>query len=218
MQSKAFLHKGHPAPRQQLILRLGRLRLFLLLLLLAGTPVRAFAAAVTTYTGNINGAAHLIEVPADWNGTLLLYSHGYVPPSLPNPATDVGNPATGAYLLAHVYALAGSSYQYHRLEFHPGPFLRPFDSGARIPPQSIPGVPATIYFSDPPAADRVNSKWQEVLDSHRFYNEGGQHEPHSQHRDPVRSARDGGMWRACGDHCADVRDGRSADQRVRCWV
>ena len=45
-----------------------------------------------------------------WNGTLFLYSHGYVVPGSANPATDVGDPVTGAWLLGHGYALAGSSY------------------------------------------------------------------------------------------------------------
>ncbi len=68
-------------------------------------------SAVTTYTGTINGADYKIEVPANWNRTLLLYSHGYVTPGSANPARDVGDPATGAALLAQGYALAGSSYR-----------------------------------------------------------------------------------------------------------
>ncbi len=68
-------------------------------------------AAVTTHTGTLSdGAIFLIEVPSPWNGTLLLYSHGYVPPGVPNHATDVGDPATRAFLLANGFALAGSSY------------------------------------------------------------------------------------------------------------
>ncbi len=61
-------------------------------------------------TGSIGGAAYKIEVPTNWNGTLALYSHGYVFPGQPNPATDVGDPLTGAALLSQGYALAGSSY------------------------------------------------------------------------------------------------------------
>ena len=58
-----------------------------------------------------DGAAYEIQCPAGaWNGTLFLYSHGYVTPGSANPAQDVGDPITGAYLLAHGYALAGSSY------------------------------------------------------------------------------------------------------------
>ncbi len=57
-----------------------------------------------------DGATYLIEVPAHWNRTLFLYSHGYVAPGSANPARDVGDPVTGGWLLMHGYALAGSSY------------------------------------------------------------------------------------------------------------
>ncbi|HUD39348.1 MAG TPA: hypothetical protein VMR14_20805 [Streptosporangiaceae bacterium] len=57
-----------------------------------------------------DGATYLIEVPAHWNKTLFLYSHGYVVPGSANPAQDVGDPVTGGWLLNHGYALAGSSY------------------------------------------------------------------------------------------------------------
>jgi len=57
-----------------------------------------------------DGATYLIEVPANWNGTTFLYSHGYVVPGSANPAEDVGDPATGTFLLLNGYALAGSSY------------------------------------------------------------------------------------------------------------
>ncbi len=57
-----------------------------------------------------DGATYLIEVPPHWNKTLFLYSHGYVTPGSANPATDVGDPDTGGWLLANGYALAGSSY------------------------------------------------------------------------------------------------------------
>ena len=48
------------------------------------------------------------EKPAIWNGTLVLYSHGYNP-AIPDPG-DAGDPYTGAWLLGHGYALAGSAY------------------------------------------------------------------------------------------------------------
>jgi pimeloyl-ACP methyl ester carboxylesterase len=80
----------------------------LLMVLFAG---RALASGVKTYRGRFSdGAAYLIQVPSKWNGTLLLYSHGYVVPGFSNPAVDVGDPITGAYLLANGYALGGSSY------------------------------------------------------------------------------------------------------------
>jgi pimeloyl-ACP methyl ester carboxylesterase len=69
------------------------------------------AAAQQHLTGTLpDGATYVIDVPPLWNGTLLLYSHGYVVPGSPNPAMDVGDPITGGYMLAAGYALAGSSY------------------------------------------------------------------------------------------------------------
>jgi pimeloyl-ACP methyl ester carboxylesterase len=67
---------------------------------------------VTTQTGTLaDGATYKIECPAGpWNGTLFLYSHGYVVPGSANPAQDAGDPVTAAWLLGHGYALAGSSY------------------------------------------------------------------------------------------------------------
>jgi pimeloyl-ACP methyl ester carboxylesterase len=76
----------------------------------AGPTVLASGSA-RTITGTLrDGATYLIQVPAGWNGTLVLYSHGYVTPGSPNPATDVGDPLTGQWLLSNGYALAGSSY------------------------------------------------------------------------------------------------------------
>jgi len=71
----------------------------------------ALPVTVNTYRGTFaDGATYLIEVPSNWNGTLVLYSHGYVAAGSPNPATDVGDPITGSYLLTNGYALGGSSY------------------------------------------------------------------------------------------------------------
>ncbi|HEY7014339.1 MAG TPA: prolyl oligopeptidase family serine peptidase, partial [Streptosporangiaceae bacterium] len=79
---------------------------------LASSGAGACAATTArTLTGTLgDGATYRIEVPANWNCTLFLYSHGYVTPGSDNPATDVGDPVTGAWLLSHGYALAGSSY------------------------------------------------------------------------------------------------------------
>ncbi len=101
----------------------SRLALFALpvVLLLTGLSPAAPALAsqacggsgtVTSLNGALpDGAAYLIQCPAvPWNGTLFLYSHGYVAPGSPNPAQDVGDPVTGGWLLRHGFALAGSSY------------------------------------------------------------------------------------------------------------
>jgi pimeloyl-ACP methyl ester carboxylesterase len=82
----------------------------------AGTASAAQACggggSVSTVNGTLpDGATYEIQCPAGtWNGTLFLYSHGYVVPGSANPAQDVGDPVTGAWLLGHGYALAGSSY------------------------------------------------------------------------------------------------------------
>jgi pimeloyl-ACP methyl ester carboxylesterase len=62
--------------------------------------------------GQLGGAFYTISVPSHWQGTLVLYSHGYVFPGRPllNPAPDAGDALTEAALLQQGYALTGSSY------------------------------------------------------------------------------------------------------------
>jgi pimeloyl-ACP methyl ester carboxylesterase len=79
----------------------------------ATTTACTTTGGLTTCTGSLDsGATYLIEVPGNWNGTLLLYSHGYVIPGSANPARVVGqgDPLSGPFLLSAGYALAGSSY------------------------------------------------------------------------------------------------------------
>jgi pimeloyl-ACP methyl ester carboxylesterase len=84
---------------------------FVLVFLLCSVGAVAQPQNVTTYTGTFtDGATYIIQVPDNWNGTLVLYSHGYAAPGGSNPAYDVGDSVTGNYLLASGYALGGSSY------------------------------------------------------------------------------------------------------------
>jgi len=68
-------------------------------------------------SGEINGAPYRIVVPANWNGTLLVYAHGYRdkadhPGEVDARAADVApNAALVPALLAQGYALAGSAYR-----------------------------------------------------------------------------------------------------------
>ncbi|MFI0773535.1 alpha/beta hydrolase family protein [Streptomyces sp. NPDC021212] len=57
-----------------------------------------------------SGAAYVMDMPARWNGTVLLFSHGYSPQGSPNPAQNAPSSATRTRLLDQGYALAGSSY------------------------------------------------------------------------------------------------------------
>ena len=45
-----------------------------------------------------------------WNGTLFLYSHGYVAPGGSNPAVAAPGAEASSWLLGHHFAIAGSSY------------------------------------------------------------------------------------------------------------
>jgi dienelactone hydrolase len=84
-----------------------------LILAVLGPAPAAAAPASATYSGSLpNGTTWKAEIPANWNGALLLYSHGYLPtfagaPNLPQNAPD---PTTAAALLAAGYGLTGSSY------------------------------------------------------------------------------------------------------------
>lgn len=70
-------------------------------------------------TGTLKGAKYEIKLPTKWNGTLLIYSHGYryaqpAPPDfapVETSAESASDPATAATLLSQGYALAGSSYK-----------------------------------------------------------------------------------------------------------
>src|SRR5438094_115852 len=61
-------------------------------------------------TGAIGAAAYEIDVPTGWNGTLFLYSHGYVAPGASNGAQAAPVDFARNWLLVHHYAAAGSSY------------------------------------------------------------------------------------------------------------
>jgi pimeloyl-ACP methyl ester carboxylesterase len=68
--------------------------------------------------GTIDGAAYEIQLPETWNGTLLIYSHGYryAQPAPPNfepvstEPTSASDEETAAALLDRGFALAGSAY------------------------------------------------------------------------------------------------------------
>src|SRR5262249_23456228 len=77
----------------------------------------ATKAAWLDLSGEINGAPYRIRVPENWNGTLLVFAHGYRdkadhPGEVDNRNAEVApNAALEAPLLAQGYALAGSAYK-----------------------------------------------------------------------------------------------------------
>ncbi|MDQ6774192.1 MAG: S9 family peptidase [Candidatus Dormibacteraeota bacterium] len=80
-----------------------------------GLPAAA-ASPPQTFTGALDKANFQIQVPNHWNGTLVLYSHGYEVPVAyggSSPATvpvDAADPVSQQWLLDHGYALAASEY------------------------------------------------------------------------------------------------------------
>ena len=61
-------------------------------------------------TGVIGAASYEIDVPGQWNGTLFLYSHGYVRPGGGNAAESAPAGIGRTWLLDHHFAAAGSAY------------------------------------------------------------------------------------------------------------
>ena len=66
-------------------------------LLIAGQAAPTGQIDSAPLPGGGKWSAH---VPPKWNGTLLLFSHGLVPPGQDNPAEDAPDPVTGGALLA----------------------------------------------------------------------------------------------------------------------
>jgi pimeloyl-ACP methyl ester carboxylesterase len=88
--------------------------------LLAALALTARPAAAETpapegrrsLTGEIDGAEYRVELPARWNGTLLLYSHGYFPAGFPSFGISVTNRVESeTWLLDHGFALAASNFK-----------------------------------------------------------------------------------------------------------
>lgn len=82
----------------------------------SATTLAALAAAAgdvvdvsttSRWAGVLGGAAYRVEVPANWNGKLVMYAHGYAGTGA---ALGVGNPSIRRYLIQNGYAWAASSY------------------------------------------------------------------------------------------------------------
>ncbi|WPG35078.1 alpha/beta hydrolase [Variovorax sp. EBFNA2] len=59
------------------------------------------------WAGMLGGAQYHVEVPANWNGKLVMYAHGYAGES---NLLSVNNPSIRRYLIQNGYAWAASSY------------------------------------------------------------------------------------------------------------
>lgn len=99
-----------PIGRQPAV-RQAAVGLAALVLLVAAAPASATSSTARHVEGTLpSGAAYMIDTPDDWNGTVLLFSHGYRPEGAPNPAVNAPDAPTKNLLLQEGYALVGSSY------------------------------------------------------------------------------------------------------------
>ncbi len=74
----------------------------------ADTAAVATAMAGTSrWAGVLGGAGYRVEVPANWNGKLVMYAHGYAGTGA---AVGVDSPPIRRYLIQNGYAWAASSY------------------------------------------------------------------------------------------------------------
>ena len=64
-------------------------------------------STTSRYAGVLKGAAYRVEVPANWNGKLVMYAHGYAGTGA---ALGVNPPSIRRYLIQNGYAWAASSY------------------------------------------------------------------------------------------------------------
>jgi len=64
-------------------------------------------STTSRWAGVLGGAAYQVEVPANWNGKLVMYAHGYAGTGA---SLNVGPPSIRRYLIQNGYAWAASSY------------------------------------------------------------------------------------------------------------
>lgn len=75
---------------------------------MAAAPTDTVDVATTSrWAGVLGGAAYQVEVPANWNGKLVMYAHGF---RGEGAALTVSAPSIRRYLIQNGYAWAASSY------------------------------------------------------------------------------------------------------------
>ena len=74
-------------------------------------------STTSRWAGVLNGASYLVEVPATWNGKLVMYAHGFAGAGL---TLSVGPPGIRRYLIQNGYAWAASSYSKNNYDVRAG--------------------------------------------------------------------------------------------------
>jgi Prolyl oligopeptidase family len=105
-------------------------------------PFDALAGTTTTRLWGVQGGAgYRIEVPANWNGELVLYAHGFRGGGL---ELTVSNPPIRKYLIDHGFAWAASSYATNGYDVTQG-VKDTHDLGTRF--NGLVGHPSRVYFT-----------------------------------------------------------------------
>lgn len=104
-------------------------------------PFTALPGA-TAHFGVLNGAAYHIEIPDNWNGSLVLYAHGFV--DARNDKLVAGFPRIRQFLIQNGYAWAASSYSKNGYVVKEG-VLDTHDLGEFF--KQTFGEPKKIYFT-----------------------------------------------------------------------
>lgn len=76
---------------------------------IGSAPALATDLKPGTHAGTLQGAAYRIDIPADWNGDLVMLLHGYQPAGTPRPMPMKAADATSIFL-KQGYAVAQSDY------------------------------------------------------------------------------------------------------------
>ncbi len=74
-------------------------------------------STTSRWAGVLGGASYMVEVPANWNGKLVMYAHGYAGTG---NLLGVGAPSIRRYLIQNGYAWAASSYSKNNYDVRAG--------------------------------------------------------------------------------------------------
>jgi pimeloyl-ACP methyl ester carboxylesterase len=77
-----------------------------------GDPAFEPLAGAKPFFGRYDGGLYRVEIPANWNGELVLFAHGFVANAGPQGSNlRVGSPSIREHLIANGFAWAASSYR-----------------------------------------------------------------------------------------------------------
>lgn len=97
----------------------------------------------SVHAGILHGSAYRIEVPKNWNGSLVMFAHGYAGTG---NVVAVGDPQLRSYFVQHGFAWAASSYRKNGYDVGSG-VLDTHDLLVDFPRLANRGAPKATYMS-----------------------------------------------------------------------